>query len=87
MLSYLRPASAVRALGLTLLVVVVVSLALGGATELIAQESQLPDRVARGSLRPYWHVFVAYAFAWIVLFAWVVSIARRFARLDPSRNA
>ena len=34
------------------------------------------------SLRPYWHVFVAYALAWLLIFGWVVSIARRLARIE-----
>jgi hypothetical protein len=65
---------------------VVSALMLVRATDLLAQETELPDRVARGSLRPYWHVFAAYAVAWLILFGWVVSIARRFARLDLSRD-
>jgi len=34
------------------------------------------------SLRPYWHVFAAYAIAWALVLAWVVSITRRLARLE-----
>ena len=36
----------------------------------------------RLEMRHFWHVFIAYAFAWIILFAWVVSILRRFRRLE-----
>lgn len=32
--------------------------------------------------RPYWHVFAAYAVAWVLVFGWVVSIARRLARIE-----
>lgn len=32
--------------------------------------------------RPYWHVFVAYAIAWLLVVGWVVSIARRLARIE-----
>ncbi|MDH5758152.1 MAG: CcmD family protein [Gemmatimonadota bacterium] len=49
-----------------------------------AQESPFPvaQGMASQSLRPYAHVFIAYALAWIVVFGWVVSIGRRLARLD-----
>lgn len=32
--------------------------------------------------RPYWHVFIAYALAWVLVLGWVVSIARRLARIE-----
>ncbi len=32
--------------------------------------------------RPYWHVFIAYAIAWVLIGGWVISIARRLARLE-----
>lgn len=34
------------------------------------------------SLRPYAHVFVAYAIGWGLVFAWIVLTARRVARLE-----
>jgi CcmD family protein len=34
------------------------------------------------SLRPYWHVFIAYALVWVILFGWVVAIARRLGRVE-----
>lgn len=34
------------------------------------------------SLRPYRFVFLAYAVAWIFVLGWVISVARRLARLD-----
>lgn len=34
------------------------------------------------SLRPYWHVFAAYAVAWALVLGWVLLIARRVARLE-----
>lgn len=34
------------------------------------------------SLRPYWHVFIAYALAWILVFGWLFSIARRLSRVE-----
>ena len=32
--------------------------------------------------RPYWHVFIAYVLVWIFVGGWVVSIARRLARVE-----
>ncbi len=32
--------------------------------------------------RAYWHVFIAYAVAWLLIGGWVVSIARRLARVE-----
>ena len=32
--------------------------------------------------RPYWHVFIAYALAWLLIGWWVVSIARRLTRVE-----
>ncbi len=39
-------------------------------------------QVTGGTLRPYWHVFIAYAVAWLVVLGWVIHIARRLARVD-----
>jgi CcmD family protein len=36
------------------------------------------------NLRPYWHVFTAYALAWVLVVGWLVSVARRLARLERS---
>lgn len=38
--------------------------------------------LASQSLRPYGHVFVAYALAWAVVLGWVVSLARRWGRVQ-----
>jgi CcmD family protein len=32
--------------------------------------------------RAYWHVFAAYAIAWLLVLGWVVSVARRLARVE-----
>lgn len=48
----------------------------GGASALPAREA--PPR----SLRAYWHVFIAFAIAWVLLFGYVVLIARRSRRLE-----
>ena len=52
---------------------------LAPAGELAAQATEL-GRQTLG--RPYWHVFIAYAVAWIVIGGWVISIARRLARVE-----
>ncbi len=39
------------------------------------------------TMRAYAHVFAAYALAWILLFGFVVSIARRFARVEREARA
>lgn len=38
--------------------------------------------LASQSLRPYGHVFVAYALAWALIFGWVVSLGRRWRRVE-----
>jgi len=34
------------------------------------------------SFRPYFHVFVAYAIAWGLVLAWLITIARRLGRVE-----
>jgi CcmD family protein len=34
------------------------------------------------SMQPYRFVFIAYAIAWLLVFGWVVSVARRLSRLS-----
>ena len=36
----------------------------------------------QGLGRPYWHVFAAYAIAWALVLGWIVTIARRLARVE-----
>lgn len=43
-----------------------------------AQPAGQPGR----QMRHFWHVFVAYAVAWALLFGWAVSIARRISRVE-----
>ena len=45
------------------------------------------------TLRAYWHVFIAFAIAWALLFGYVIMLGRRFgslereiARLEGSRS-
>jgi CcmD family protein len=39
------------------------------------------------TLRPYAHVFVAFAIAWVLLFGYVVFIARKFRRVEEQVDA
>lgn len=58
-----------------------VLLALAPAYGLAAQtgaETLASQTLGRG----YTHMFWAYALAWILVFAWTVSIARRLARVE-----
>ncbi len=32
-------------------------------------------------MRDFWHVFIAYALAWLLLFGWVVAIFRRLGQV------
>jgi CcmD family protein len=44
--------------------------------------AQLPGQdVGAQSMRPYRFVFIAYAIAWLLVFGWVLSVARRLSRL------
>jgi len=49
-----------------------------------AQETAFPQASALGqqSLKPFWHVFIAYAIAVALILGWVVSIARRLSALE-----
>ena len=40
--------------------------------------------LAAQSLRGYRHVFVAYAVAWLLVFGWLFSVARRLGRIERS---
>lgn len=43
-----------------------------------------PDFLASQNLRGYTHMFIAYFIAWAIIFGWVISIARRLARLEKA---
>ncbi|HYW08186.1 MAG TPA: CcmD family protein [Longimicrobium sp.] len=34
------------------------------------------------TLRAYWHLFAAFAFAWLMILGYAISLARRFRRLE-----
>ncbi len=44
-------------------------------------------RVALGSLRAYWHVFIAYAVGWVLILGWILSIGRRLAKVETRLSA
>lgn len=46
-----------------------------------AQGAAQPPDAAR-QMRHFWHVFAAYAVAWILVFGWAVSISRRLGRIE-----
>ena len=46
---------------------------------LAAQAAQLGQQTLG---RPYWHVFIGYALVWVFVGGWVISIARRLARIE-----
>lgn len=46
---------------------------------------QVPQEAMSGqTLRPYLHVFAAYAVAWLLIGGWIISIHRRLGRLERS---
>jgi CcmD family protein len=58
------------------------------ALQTVRRTSDLPSRArAPRTLRAYWHVFAAFAFAWVLLFGYVVSIGRRLKKLEESAAA
>lgn len=53
------------------------------AVGLAAQESPFPQsQFGQQSLRPYWHVFIAYAIVILLIGGWAVSIARRLRNVE-----
>jgi CcmD family protein len=45
-----------------------------------------PQAIASQNLRGYTHMFIAYSIAWVIIFGWVVSIARRLGRVEKALN-
>ncbi|TVP76209.1 MAG: CcmD family protein [Gemmatimonadales bacterium] len=47
---------------------------------------ELSEALAQGAparrMRDFWHVFAAYAIAWLLLGGWVVAIVRRLGRVE-----
>ena len=63
------------------LTLVAVLLTVGGAAAQEATELA-SSRIGQQTLRPYWHVFIAYAVTIALILGWVVSIDRRLARIE-----
>lgn len=70
-----RSLAAVAALALLVLAV------WGLPTELLAQAAQSAPEPPR-EMRQFWHVFIAYAIAWLLVFVWLLTILRRIRRVD-----
>ena len=51
---------------------------------LVAQAENLASQTLG---RPYWHFFLAYAIAWVFIFGWIISIARRLRRVETRLQA
>ena len=69
-----------RVKGVTFAAIVIGLLILGtGTSDLWAQTAA--DAGAR-EMRHFWHVFVAYATAWVLILGWVWSIVRRLRRVE-----
>lgn len=49
--------------------------------------ASLPRYTPPRTLRAYWHLFVAFAVAWVLLFGYTVAIARRWSRLERELDA
>lgn len=62
--------------------VLAIAFVLVATSLLLAQGAGDISQLARQNLRPYWHVFIAYILVWLILFGWVVSIARRLGRIE-----
>lgn len=55
------------------------------AVTVVAQESAGMSQVSRlagQELRPYWHVFAAYALVIVLIGGWAISIARRLRAIE-----
>jgi CcmD family protein len=70
-----------RLLPVVLLLALAVA-ALPAAPELVAQDAAA--RTPPATMRAFWHVFLAYAAVWLLILGWLVSIARRLARVERS---
>jgi CcmD family protein len=66
-----------------LAVVAVMAFSALGAGAVFAQETGLPAaQMGQQSLRPYWHVFVAYTIVIVMIGGWAFSIARRLRNIE-----
>jgi hypothetical protein len=61
-------------------VLLAVTAVVGGAQEMPGLQSPTP--LAGQGMRPYWHVFAAYAIAIVLVIVWIASIARRLRDVE-----
>lgn len=52
------------------------------ALPVVAQDALPGSQVAQQSLRPYVHVFLAYAVAIVLVLGWVISISKRLKDVE-----
>lgn len=57
-------------------------LALAATLAPAAVAAQAPDFASQELGPGYWHMFIAYAVAWVVVLAWTISIGRRLSRVE-----
>ncbi len=57
------------------------------APEPSATSSGLPATTPPATLRAHWHVYIAFTVAWLLVFGYVLSLGRRFGRLERELNA
>jgi len=54
-----------------------------GAGAVMQPATGLPERTAQArTMRAYWHVFIAFAATWLLLFGYALTVGRRFGRLE-----
>jgi CcmD family protein len=59
------------------------SMATSAPADAPQEPSGLPAReTPPRTMRAYWHVFAAFAVAWLLLFGYALSLGRRFASLE-----
>lgn len=76
-----RPRRAALCAGLCAVVGSVILLLLVDPQGLSAQQGP-GSSLAAQSMRPYQHVFWAYALAWAIVLGWVISLGRRWSQVE-----
>jgi CcmD family protein len=51
----------------------------------LAARAQAPQPVPQ--MEDFWHIFIAYAIAWVLLFGWLLSILKRLRRVEEKLDA
>jgi|GEM_PF-908635 len=52
-----------------------------------AQSGLPPQSGPPRTLRAYWHVFIAFTLAWLLLFGYALSLGRRFGKVERELDA